>query len=149
MMTMPNPPKPNEVKRRTGNPGKRPLPKPTNVVALPMAHETPEPPRPLGPEGRKLWDRIWAAGSAWISPSTDLDHVTILCETMDERTALRLTVLRGSDWRDRVALRQIDHQLVTLLSSLAFNPTERTRLGLAEVKAQSKLAELRERSSRA
>jgi hypothetical protein len=145
---MPNPPKPTEIKRRTGNPGKRPLPKPAKVIALPMADEVPEPPRPLGSEGRKLWDRIWTAGATWISPASDLEHVIMLCETMDERTALRVTVLRGGDWRDRVALRQIDHQLVTLLSALAFNPTERSRLGLAEVKARTRLEELRARSGR-
>lgn len=136
---MPNPPKPNEIKRKTGNPGKRPLPKPINVVALPMAPQPPEPPRPLGPEGLKLWNRVWEAGRNWISPSSDIEHVLILCETMDERSQLRLNVLRGSDWRDRVALRSIDSQLASMLSALGFNPIDRSRLGIAEVQAQSKL----------
>lgn len=139
---MPNPPKPNEIKRKTGNPGKRPLPAPMNVVALPMAQEPPEPPRPLGPEGMKLWNRVWDAGRAWISPTSDIEHVLILCETMDERSQLRLTVLRGSDWRDRVALRSIDSQLTSMLSSLGFNPLDRSRLGIAEVQAQSKIDQL-------
>ena len=34
---MPNPPKPNELKRKLGNPGKRPLPELKNIVTLPMA----------------------------------------------------------------------------------------------------------------
>ena len=139
---MPNPPKPTEIKRKTGNPGKRPLPKPINVIALPMAPQPPEPPRPLGPEGLKLWNRVWEAGRSWISPSSDIEHVLILCETMDERSQLRLNVLRGSDWRDRVALRSIDAQLASMLSALGFNPIDRSRLGIAEVQAQSKLEQL-------
>ncbi len=139
---MPNPPKPNEIKRKTGNPGKRQLPKPMNVVALPMAQEPPEPPRPLGPEGMKLWKRVWEAGRAWISPTSDIEHVLIMCETMDERSQLRLNVLRGADWRDRVALRSIDSQIASMLSALGFTPIDRSRLGIAEVQAQSKIDQL-------
>jgi phage terminase small subunit len=139
---MPNPRKPNEIKRKTGNPGKRPLPQAMNVIALPMAQEPPEPPRPLGPEGMKLWIRVWEAGRAWISANSDVEHVLIMCETMDERSQLRLNVLRGADWRDRVALRSIDSQLTSMLSALGFNPIDRSRLGIAEVQAQSKIDQL-------
>lgn len=139
---MPNPPKPNELKRKLGNPGKRAMPKQNNVILLPSAPEPPETPRPLGSEGQKLWDRIWNAGRGWVSPTTDIEHVLILCESMDERTVLRLAVLRGSDWRDRVALRTLDHQLTSMLSALAFNPVDRTRLGVAEIKEASALDNL-------
>ena len=143
---MPNPPKPTEQKRKLGNPGKRPLPSLKSVIALPMATETPIPPRPLGQEGMKLWDRIWNSGRTWISPTSDMELVTILCESMDERTQLRLTVLRGSDWRDRVALRTLESQLITILSALGLNPVERSRLGLAEVQAQTRIQELMTRA---
>lgn len=139
---MSNPPKPNEVKRKTGNPGKRALPALQNVIALPMAEQIPEPPRPLGPEGLKLWNRIWEKGKTWISPASDLELVMLLCESMDERTQLRVQVLRGSDWRDRVALRSLESQLVSMLSALGLNPTDRSKLGVAEVKARGKLEEL-------
>jgi hypothetical protein len=139
---MPNPPKPNELKRRLGNPGKRSLPDLKSIVTLPMADEIPTPPRPLGVEGLKLWNRIWESGKTWISPNTDIELVTILCESMDERTQLRLTVLRGTDWRDRVALRSLEAQLVSILSTLGLNPTQRGRLGVAEVKARGALEDL-------
>jgi len=139
---MPNPPKPNEIKRKLGNPGKRPLPELKNIITLPMANETPIPPRPLGAEGLKLWNRIWDSGKTWISPNTDIELVTILCESMDERTQLRLAVLRGTDWRDRVALRSLEAQLVSILSTLGLNPTQRGRLGVAEVKARGALEDL-------
>ena len=139
---MPNPPKPNELKRKQGNPGKRPLPAVASVIALPMAPEPPTPPRPLGQEGLKLWNRIWDHGKTWISPTSDIELVTLLCESMDERTQLRLTVLRGSDWRDRVALRSLESQLISMLSALGLNPVDRTRLGVAEVQRVSALDQL-------
>ena len=139
---MPNPPKPNEIKRKLGNPGKRKLPSAMTLVPMPMAFQPPEPPRPLGSEGLRLWNRVWDAGRAWVSPTSDIEHVLIMCETMDERSQLRLSVLRGSDWRDRVALRSIDDQLASMLSALGFNPLDRSRLGIAEVQAQSKIEQL-------
>ena len=139
---MPNPPKPNELKRKIGNPGKRPLPELRNVVALPMATQPPIPPRPLGPEGLKLWNRIWDEGKSWISPASDLEMVILLCESMDERTQLRLQVLKGSDWRDRVALRSLESQIVSMLSSIGFDPISRSKLGVAEVQKQSALDQL-------
>lgn len=141
---MPNPPVPAERKRARGNPGKRPLADRSTVIALPGAgSEAPDPPRPLGPEGRKMWERIWQAGRAWVSTGSDLDVVLLLCESMDERVALRVRVLRGDgDWRDRVALRHLDAQISSLLGQLAFTPTERARLGMAEVKHASPLEEL-------
>jgi hypothetical protein len=48
---------------------------------------------------------------------------------------------------ERKALRDLDRQLVANLSLLGFTPTDRSRLGVAEVKRQSKLEELRSRAS--
>jgi hypothetical protein len=131
---MPNPPVPQEVLKRRGTWRRdRHAPKP-NVLLLPPAEGPPEPPRPLGPAGRRLWDRVWAAGRAWVSPGSDLDLVLMLCETMDERVALRLRMLRAgdaADWRHCVALRALDEQVTTMLSLLAFSPTSRSRLGVA------------------
>ena len=108
-----------------------------------MPAEPPTPPRPLGPEGLKLWNRIWEQGRTWISFNSDLEMVTLLCESMDERSQLRFLVLRGTgDWRDRVALRSLDSQLQTLLSLLGMSPTDRTKLGVAEVQARSKIQDL-------
>lgn len=143
---MGNPPKPVERKRALGNPGKRALPSKSKVIALPaVGPEPPDPPRPLGPEGLKLWGRVWKAGRAWISPTTDLEVVLMLCESMDERVALRVAVLRGADWRERIALRHLDRQLSSLLGQLAFTPVERARLGMAEVDNASRFESLRAR----
>ena len=146
---MPNPPKPTEQKRRLGNPGKRRLPSLATVTTIPAAVGIPEPLRPLGNEGKRMWDRIWSSSAAgWIAPGTDVELVQMACEAMDERVALRVAVLRGSDWRDRVALRSVESDLRSMLSALGLTPTDRTRMGVAEVKKQSKLEELRARQAR-
>lgn len=145
---MPNPPKPVERKRRTGNPGKRALPQLASVTALPAADGIPDPLRPLGAEGRRMWDRIWASGGTWVSPATDIELVQMVCEAMDERTALRVQVLRGAEWRERVALRHLERSINSMLSQLGFSPTDRTRMGVAEVQRKSKLEALQERAAR-
>ena len=45
-------------------------------------------------------------------------------------------------------LSTIENEIAKLLGVLGLTPADRTRMGLAEVKAQSKLAELREKSAR-
>jgi len=141
---MPNPPVPTERKRRTGNPGKRALPKVASVTMLPRVVGVPDPLRELGEQGSLMWARIWTTGASWIAP-TDVELVQLACELMDERVSLRAAVLAGSEWRDRVALRTLEGDLRHMLSALGLTPTDRSRLGVAEVRAQSVLEGLRER----
>lgn len=140
------PPKPVEQKRLLGNPGKRALPNESTVVALPSAYGIPEPHRPLGPSGTELWDRIWGLANTWLSPNTDGELLLMTCELLDERWNLRVRVMRDARPEERKALRDLDRQLVANLSLLGFSPTDRSRLGVAEVKRQSKLEELRNRA---
>jgi hypothetical protein len=60
------------------------------------------PARPLGPIGTALWDEAAGAGL----PVTE--ELLIVCETADERTALRQRVLRDPTPEDRKALRELD-----------------------------------------
>ena len=139
------PAKPIEQKRRLGNPGKRALPAKGSLVVLPAAHETPEPTRPLGLAGRELWDRVWPAARHWLSPQIDLEALMIVCEQLDERVALRIRVLREGHSYDRRDLRELDRQLMSGLAVLGFTPSDRAKLGLAEVQTRSKLEQLREK----
>lgn len=142
MATRGRPPKPLEQKRLLGNPGKRALPKPDSLQVLPRAVELPEPSRPLGKPGRELWDRVWANGVAWISPDTDSEILLMTCELVDERWNLRARVLKTEDPKERRNLNQLTKLIQENLSLLGFTPADRTRLGVAEVKAASKLEEL-------
>lgn len=136
------PPKPIEQKRKTGNPGKRALPKESSLVVLPMATGIPEPHRPLLKYGKEFWDRVWGLGTSWISAQSDIELVLITCELIDERWNLRIKVMKSDDPKQRRALRDLDRAIVSNLSLLGFSPSDRSRLGVAEVKARSKLEEL-------
>lgn len=140
------PPKPIEQKRMLGNPGKRPLPEPGEVQILPGVNEIPDPARPLLTYGRDLWDRVWSVGATWISPNTDIELLLMTCEMVDERWNLRVQVMKTDDPRTRRGLRELERQIVSNLSLLGFTPADRSRLGVAEVKARSKLEELLARS---
>lgn len=142
------PPKPIEQKRMLGNPGKRALPDKSEIQILEQVEETPEPPRPLLKYGQDLWDRVWAAGVTWVSKRTDLELLVITCEMVDERWNLRAKVMRDEDPADRRGLRELDRQIVSNLALLGFTPSDRARLGVAEVKTKSKLQEMMERSER-
>ena len=144
-MTAGRPAKPVEQKRMIGNPGKRALP--SNALALPRATETPVPGRPLLKYGQELWDKVWSAGVNWISPNTDVELLLMTSEMVDERWNLRIKVMQTDDSKLRRGLRELDKQIVSNLSLLGFTPSDRTRLGVAEVKAQSKLEELMERKA--
>ena len=145
---MPNngrPPRPIEQKRLLGNPGRRPLPEVGSLQLLPAAAEPPQPARPLLKYGQQLWDKVWEQALNWISPNTDTELLLMTCEMVDERWNLRVKVMQSDDARLRRGLRELDRLIIQNLSLLGFTPADRTRLGVAEVKAMSKLEELQRR----
>lgn len=137
---MPNPPKPNEIKKKIGSKNYK---EPVTDIELPMIEETPKPLRPLELSGAALWERVWNGAQLWLSNRTDIELVQLVCEQLDERDLLRAFVLENMEaWHERAALRQLEKDIASNLGQLGFSPAERTRLGLAEVKRRSKLEEL-------
>jgi hypothetical protein len=146
---MGRPPKPIEQKRALGNPGRRPLPQEGSLVLLPSMYEVPEPPRPLITQAaRDIWERTWSMGQTWLSPQTDIELLLMTCEMVDERWNLRIKVLQDNRPEERKGLRDLERQLIANLSLLGFTPTDRSRLGVAEVKKISKLEALREQQNK-
>lgn len=152
------PPTPTERKRRTGNPGHRPLPEPT-IVQLVAVAEIPPAPATLGEVGVKVWERLWTAAQAWLSPTTDLDIMTRLCEAHEERDAIRDAIadegymVMGSMGQVRANpllshLRALESQMTKWESLCGFTPTDRARLGMTEVKVKTKLEEMLERRAK-
>ena len=144
------PPKPLEQKKRLGNPGKRALKEVPPLILLPAVNTVPDPHRPLlgTPEtpqaGRILWRRIWESGAGWLNLDVDSELIMIVCEQADERFLLRVKLFRNEmDWRDRAALRSLEKLITDNLSSLGFNPVDRTRLVTAAPVSQ--LSQFRER----
>jgi hypothetical protein len=64
-------------------------------------------------------------------------------EGLSERDSLRaLLDIDPGNFRARSGLRELERQIVSQLALLGFTPSDRARLGLAEVKKESKLEEL-------
>jgi len=145
---MPNgrPPKPTEVKRKLGNPGGRKLPDQTSIQMFDPIVSLPEPSRPLLKYGREFWDKVWLNGLQWISVNTDSELLLMTCELVDERWNLRVRVMQSNDWRERRALRELDDRIIRNLSLMGFTPADRSRLGVAEVRAISKMEALKRRA---
>jgi hypothetical protein len=140
------PAKPTEIKRKLGNPGKRALPDTSVVQYLEPVVSVPDPARPLLKYGREFWDKVWGSGLSWISANTDAELLLMTCELVDERWNLRVRVMQSNDWRERRALRELDDRIIRNLSLLGFTPADRSKLGVAEVKAISKMEALKRRA---
>lgn len=148
-MAVGRPPKPNEQKRRLGNPGKRSLPAIATVTPLRPAQEAA--PAHLGPEGHDLWERV-ARAAVWLAPS-DLPMLALLCELTDRRAEF-LANLDSSgpvlvNPSGRVVanpivgmLSSVEKQIVEISSLLGLTPADRTRMGVAEVKATNSFEEM-------
>lgn len=123
--------KPTELKRQLGNPGKRALPAP--LVALPPVQRVSS--IPQFESGEEFVQHILDnGGSTWIAP-TDAMAVDLARRLYDR-------MLQADDPRIFI---KIVEALSRCLSSLGLDPVARSRLGVAEVKARSKLEELRDR----
>lgn len=160
------PPTPLEVKRRNGNPGKRSLPSKNETVSLEPVVGVPPVPITLSESGRAMWSHIWSGpAQMWLSPQVDTIRVTTVCQLADDIGGYQADIeTMGTLLEEPIvtptgvvvgekivpnplvkmrndALKLLDREL----TSLAFDPVSRSRLGLAEVKRRSKLEELLER----
>lgn len=137
---MPNPGKPAEIKKLIGSRNYRPG---EGVIQLEQTHVIPEPIRKLEESGMDLWMRVWSMGLTWIHKASDIHLLQITCEQIDERDRLREIVLDNPEsWHERAGLRTLEKDLVSNLSQLGFTPTARMKLGVGEVKLQTKLQEI-------
>lgn len=145
---------PIEKKRLMGNPGKRSLPKATQALT-PMSAE---PPEHLAESGAKLWSSLANLGALWLS-HTDTPTILLACEMQDRRNAMLVTVISQGLMINTKSNGLIKHpllpeitalekQLASMFSSLGLTPADRSRLGVAEVKAASKLEGIRASQSR-
>ena len=148
---MPNHPVPIERKRARGNPGKRAMPKSDQVEVIePLTDEAPV---RLNNAGAELWHKM-NSHAHWLGES-DNPAMLMLCEKYDRREMLLaqleneplvLVPENGSRAQPNplvAMVDQVEKDIVTLLSLLGMTPTDRSRLGLAEVKKQSTLEKLR------
>lgn len=146
--------KPTELKRRLGNPGKRPLPAGTLALAV-----VPDPSEIEAPaDASELLERVWSHAGSWIAKSDAAALVPLLADGWNRRQRL-LELLDSQGWSyqsgnriyprpEALMLAELEKQITAWLSLLGLSPTDRSRLGVAEVKARTKLEELAERRAR-
>lgn len=134
-MTVGRPPKPTELKRRLGNPGKRPLGSLAVVAAVDIAKIAD------GPIVQALID---SGAAPWIG-ATDAPTVRLAQRLWDDMEQLRSAL--DDEFNPKVHATYIAtiKELRSCLSLLGLSPSDRSRLGVAEVKARSKLEELMDR----
>ena len=130
------PPKPVESHKRTGTYRKDRHGSNLALVdaVVPLPHEV---------TAADAFAQVMADGVAWLA-RTDAPALALLRSMLEEREGLRDLAFQGSA-ESRKQLRELDKQIVGLLSNLGFDPAARARLGLAEVKAQSVLEQLRQK----
>jgi P27 family predicted phage terminase small subunit len=143
---------PLEKKRLLGNPGHRPLPSTASTVAITGLPLTPPRGLGLGKRGKRMWAHV--AALPWVGAS-DAEALENLCAVSDLISTLEADIAeRGSVYETRGRLLQnpavprlleTRKLLASLLGGFGLTPGDRSRLGVAEVKAQSKLEELAER----
>ena len=115
----------------------------------------PTPPETLGSHGITLWNHVWNAGRSWLAPESDRTIVTLLCNAFDEHEDIRVKLSSGEYQRVYVhangspvttpwvtQLKELRAQMTTWLSQIGFSPSDRSRLGLAEVRVRDELDEL-------
>jgi hypothetical protein len=134
---MPNPGKSSELKQKLGS--RAPALPSLTIEAI---TKVPEPLRRLEESGLELWNSVWSNKHTWLK-STDIQLLQILCEQLDERDLLRAYVLENIEaWHERAALRSLDKDIRDNMTQLGFTPQARSKLGIQEVKTQSKFEEL-------
>jgi hypothetical protein len=141
---MPTPNKPLELKRKLGNPGRQKLPDINSTITLTAGYV--EPHQNLGVAGRLLWERVFSLGQTWISPRSDVELLLITCKQLDRQLLFEEQVSkRPEDFHASRQLLELENAIVRNLGLLGLSVDSRSRLGLAEIKAESKLEQLKRR----
>ena len=155
--------KPVEKKRLTGariRNGLAASPMPETALALVDLSVVPVVPKSLGPVGQAYWEVLWTGGRRHLSELHDAPLMGRLCRNFD--TISELEIWLGSDVTRRwytspngqvvthpavKQIEQMDAQNTAWLSLLGFTPSDRARLGLAEIRVANELDAFRQRKS--
>lgn len=131
------PPTPNEIKKRRGTARHDRVPNLSNLAAVPAVM-----PEPVELDATDALEYVLSAGQIWLA-ATDTLALALLREAIEERASLRAVVIATQSTDARKALRDLEKQILSQMSALGFDPSGRSRLGLAEVKSATKLEQLR------
>ena len=131
---------PSEIKRQRGTLRPDRLPA-IDLIASNGNRDIPNQPEGIGEVGVEFWNMAWQ--SAWLNTKSDYSIVLITAQAFDEREEVRAALAESPGDRSlRTSLRELDKQIISGLALIGFTPSDRSRLGIAEVKKESKLEEL-------
>jgi P27 family predicted phage terminase small subunit len=116
----------------------------------------PELPSDLGARGELEWYKMWEFGT-WLRPQEDYRWLEMICRSYDDINTFRAQILKDGLVIKGYAGQAVAHPLIAevrsaertiqkCLSVLGFSPTDRARLGLAEIKRKTGLADLQNRT---
>ena len=156
---------PTERHRAKGNTAKKKLPPVpdtnTSLVNVSLDH-VPAAPDWCDDYGAAVWHSVWVAGRRHLSEQHDAILVGLLVERLQDRRTIRVWLGDHPENRWYVTangqvvthpavkqVEQIDAQVTGWLSMLGFSPSDRARLGLAEIRVANELDEFRRRKDAA
>ena len=135
-------------------------PMPGSALATVDLAELPEPPVELGDVGAAYWVTYWAAGRRHLSELHDAPLMTRLCRNFDKIAELEAWLGNDVERRWYVSpngqvvthpavkqIEQMDAQNTAWMSLLGFTPSDRARLGLAEIRVANELDAFRKRKA--
>ena len=113
--------------------------------------DAPPMPRGLKVRGRKEWTKIWSSGP-WLNPDQDYAWVEMIARAYDDIDTFRARIVDDGLIVTGYAGQTVAHPLITevrkaeaviqkCLSILGYSPSDRARLGMAEVKKETALQE--------
>lgn len=145
-MTLGRPTQPIELKRQKGTLRTDRLPSNSALIPLSNIGDSPKPQTQLGNQGSAFWSKAWE--TPWLSQLSDYWIVLITAQALDEREEVKVALAEDpSDRRLRTTLRELDKQVINAYSLMGYTPSDRSRLGVAEVRKESKLEELLRRKN--
>jgi len=135
-------------------------PMPETALALVDMAVVPKIPKNLGLVGQDYWTVLWTGGRRHLSELHDAPLMNRLCRNFDKIYELENWL--GSDVTNRwytspngqvvthpavKQIEQMDAQNTAWMSLLGFTPSDRARLGLAEIRVANELDAFRQRKS--
>jgi P27 family predicted phage terminase small subunit len=137
------------------------LPVPEFALAVVDASSLPEPPAELDDYAAALWLMFWDAGRRHLSEKHDSALIAKLCRAMEKAEQIEAWMADDVErWFYATAngqlvthplvkqLAELNAQITAWLSLLGFTPSDRARLGLAEIRVANELDQFRQRKSK-
>ena len=136
------------------------VPVPEFALATVSLTDLPKPPATLGVCGQAYWTMFWDAGRRHLSEKHDSALVEKLCNAIEE--VAFINVWLGHDVTRRFyetangqmvthplvkQKSELNAQITAWLSLLGFTPSDRARLGLAEIRVANELDNFRRRNT--